>query len=103
MTRRELVERVRGGLRAELPDAALYFNDFSNHDATTDAAHVAHFEETTRFLLDHGAPVLRDLVRFDQTNIRSPARNAGADGRAGRADAAGRRNRLRAVWRVRRS
>jgi GH35 family endo-1,4-beta-xylanase len=43
--------------REELPGVKLYFNDFSNHDATTDADHVAHFEQTTRFLLDHGAPV----------------------------------------------
>ncbi len=43
--------------REELPGVALYFNDFSNHDATTDADHVAHFERTTRYLLDHGAPV----------------------------------------------
>ena len=43
--------------REELPGVPLYFNDFSNHDATTDADHVAHFEKTTRYLLDHGAPV----------------------------------------------
>lgn len=43
--------------RAEMPNAKLYFNDFSNHDATTDADHVAHFEETTRYLLENGAPV----------------------------------------------
>lgn len=43
--------------REELPQAGLFFNDFSNQDATTDADHVAHFEKTTRFLLDHGAPV----------------------------------------------
>ena len=43
--------------RAEMPDAKLYFNDFSNHDATTDADHVAHFEATTQFLIDRGAPV----------------------------------------------
>ncbi|HET7535323.1 MAG TPA: endo-1,4-beta-xylanase, partial [Candidatus Didemnitutus sp.] len=43
--------------REELPKAALFFNDFSNHDATTDRAHVEDFEQTTRFLLDHGAPV----------------------------------------------
>jgi GH35 family endo-1,4-beta-xylanase len=43
--------------REELPGVPLYFNDFSNHDATTDADHVAHFERTTRYLLDHGAPV----------------------------------------------
>lgn len=43
--------------REELPGVKLYFNDFSNHDATTDADHVAHFERTTRYLLDHGAPV----------------------------------------------
>ena len=42
---------------AEMPGAKLFFNDFSNHDATTDADHVAHFEETTQFLLDRGAPV----------------------------------------------
>jgi endo-1,4-beta-xylanase len=43
--------------REELPGAKLYFNDFSNHDATTDADHVEHFEKTTRYLLDQGAPV----------------------------------------------
>jgi endo-1,4-beta-xylanase len=43
--------------RAEMPNAKLYFNDFSNHDATSDADHVAHFEETTRFLLEKGAPI----------------------------------------------
>lgn len=43
--------------REELPGVELYFNDFSNHDATTDADHVEHFERTTRYLLDHGAPV----------------------------------------------
>ena len=43
--------------REELPGAALFLNDFSNQDATTDADHVAHFEKTARFLLDHGAPV----------------------------------------------
>ncbi|MFO1452358.1 MAG: endo-1,4-beta-xylanase [Opitutaceae bacterium] len=43
--------------REELPGVALYFNDFSNHDATTDADHVAHFERTTRYLIDHGAPI----------------------------------------------
>lgn len=43
--------------REENPQAGLFFNDFGNHDATIDRAHVAHFEATTRFLLDHGAPV----------------------------------------------
>lgn len=43
--------------REENPGVELYFNDFSNHDATTDADHVAHFEQTTRYLLDQGAPV----------------------------------------------
>ena len=43
--------------REELPGAALFFNDYSNQDATTDADHVAHFEKTARFLLDNGAPV----------------------------------------------
>jgi GH35 family endo-1,4-beta-xylanase len=43
--------------REELPNTPLFFNDFSNHDATTDADHVAHFEKTARYLIDHGAPV----------------------------------------------
>ncbi len=43
--------------REELPDAKLFFNDFSNHDATTDADHVADYEKNIRFLLDHGAPL----------------------------------------------
>lgn len=43
--------------REVMPDVGLYFNDFSNQDQTTDAKHVQHFEDTTRFLLDHGAPV----------------------------------------------
>lgn len=43
--------------RIAMPKVALYFNDFSNHDATTDREHVQHFEDTTRFLLEHGAPV----------------------------------------------
>lgn len=44
--------------REELPPTVpLYLNDFSNHDATTDGAHVAHFEKTARYLLDHGAPL----------------------------------------------
>jgi GH35 family endo-1,4-beta-xylanase len=40
-----------------MPKVTLVFNDFSNQDATTDREHVAHFEKTARFLLDHGAPV----------------------------------------------
>jgi len=43
--------------RAAMPGVKLYFNDFSNHDQTVDAAHVAHFEKTTQYLLDKGAPV----------------------------------------------
>ncbi len=43
--------------REAFPDAALYFNDFSNHDQVLDAAHVAHFEDTFCFLLANGAPV----------------------------------------------
>ncbi len=43
--------------REELPKAPLFFNDFSNQDATTDRAHVEHFEQTAHFLLDHGAPL----------------------------------------------
>jgi endo-1,4-beta-xylanase len=41
----------------ELPGVGLYLNDFSNHDAVTSADHVAHFEQTARYLLDQGAPV----------------------------------------------
>ena len=43
--------------REAMPDVKLVFNDFSNHDATTDREHVQHFADTTRFLLEHGAPV----------------------------------------------
>lgn len=43
--------------REELPSARLFLNDYSNHDATTDGDHVAHFERTARFLIDHGAPL----------------------------------------------
>lgn len=43
--------------RRALPTAPLYLNDYSNHDATTDRAHVEHFEATTRFLLEKQAPV----------------------------------------------
>jgi peptidoglycan/xylan/chitin deacetylase (PgdA/CDA1 family)/GH35 family endo-1,4-beta-xylanase len=42
----------------ELPGVALFLNDFSNHDAVTSADHVAHFEQTARYLLDQGAPVM---------------------------------------------
>jgi len=43
--------------REAMPKVALFFNDFSNQDATTDREHVQNFEDTTRFLLEHGAPV----------------------------------------------
>ena len=43
--------------REAMPTTRLFFNDFSNHDATTDADHVAHFEKTVRRLLSEGAPV----------------------------------------------
>jgi endo-1,4-beta-xylanase len=43
--------------REELPKSGLFLNDFSNHDAVSDADHVAHFKKTARFLLGHGAPV----------------------------------------------
>lgn len=43
--------------RATMPGVRLVLNDFSNHDATTDREHVQHFEDTTRFLLEQGAPV----------------------------------------------
>ncbi len=43
--------------REELPDAPLYLNDFGNHDQDADPAHVAHFEETARFLQSLHAPI----------------------------------------------
>ncbi|OAM87442.1 endo-1,4-beta-xylanase [Termitidicoccus mucosus] len=42
---------------AAMPGVPLYLNDFSNHDLTTDADHVRHFEETARFLVERGAPL----------------------------------------------
>ncbi len=43
--------------RAAHPTAPLFLNDYGNHDASTDAGHVAHFETTARFLKDQGAPL----------------------------------------------
>jgi GH35 family endo-1,4-beta-xylanase len=43
--------------REELPTRPLFLNDFSNHDLTTDADHVAHFEKTIRRLRADGAPL----------------------------------------------
>jgi endo-1,4-beta-xylanase len=43
--------------RAAHADAPLFLNDYSNHDAGLDAAHVAHFETTARYLKDQGAPL----------------------------------------------
>ena len=43
--------------RAAHARAPLYLNDYSNHDAAVDAAHVAHFETTARYLKDQGAPI----------------------------------------------
>jgi GH35 family endo-1,4-beta-xylanase len=43
--------------RAAHADAPLFLNDYSNHDAGLDAAHVAHFETTARFLAAQGAPL----------------------------------------------
>lgn len=43
--------------RQALPDAPLYLNDYSNHDAVTDRAHAEHFEKTAAFLLEHHAPL----------------------------------------------
>ncbi len=43
--------------RDAMPGKPLYFNDFSNHDITTDPEHVAHYIETAQFLIDGGAPV----------------------------------------------
>ena len=42
---------------AAMPGVRLFYNDFSNHDVTTDADHVADFDATVQFLLGHGAPV----------------------------------------------
>jgi endo-1,4-beta-xylanase len=36
--------------RAAHPEASLFLNDYANHDAGLDAAHVAHFEATARYL-----------------------------------------------------
>ncbi|HNX04073.1 MAG TPA: endo-1,4-beta-xylanase, partial [Opitutales bacterium] len=43
--------------RAAMPGVRLVFNDFSNHDELVDAAHVAHFERSFRYLQAEGAPV----------------------------------------------
>ena len=43
--------------RAAHPNAPLFLNDYSNHDASLDALHVAHFETTARYLKDQGAPI----------------------------------------------
>lgn len=43
--------------RAAHPAAPLYLNDYSNHDAALDPAHVAHFEATARYLQAQGAPL----------------------------------------------
>ncbi len=40
-----------------VPSMPLYLNDWGNHDQTVDGAHVKHFEDTARWLLDHGAPL----------------------------------------------
>ncbi|MDO8540154.1 MAG: endo-1,4-beta-xylanase [Opitutaceae bacterium] len=43
--------------RAAHPSARLVLNDYSNHDASLDAGHVAHFETTARYLREQGAPI----------------------------------------------
>lgn len=43
--------------RAAHPTAPLYLNDYSNHDASLDAAHLAAFETTARYLQAKGAPL----------------------------------------------
>ena len=43
--------------RAAHPTAPLYLNDYGNHDTALDAAHVAHFETTARYLQQQGAPL----------------------------------------------
>jgi endo-1,4-beta-xylanase len=42
---------------AAMPGVRLFYNDFSNHDVTTDADHVANFDATVQFLLGRGAPL----------------------------------------------
>lgn len=43
--------------RSARPDIRLYLNDYGNHDAIENPAHVRHFEETARYLLAEGAPL----------------------------------------------
>ncbi len=43
--------------RAAAAQVPLFLNDYSNHDASLDAGHVAHFETTARYLKDQGAPL----------------------------------------------
>ena len=43
--------------RVAHPAAPLYLNDYSNHDASLDAGHVAAFEATARYLQAQGAPL----------------------------------------------
>lgn len=43
--------------RTAHPTATLVLNDYSNHDASLDAGHVAHFETTARYLKSQGAPL----------------------------------------------
>ncbi len=43
--------------RAAHTRAPLYLNDYSNHDASLDAGHVAHFETTALYLQAQGAPI----------------------------------------------
>lgn len=43
--------------RAAHPTAPLFLNDYGNHDATQEPAHVAHFENTAKYLLAQGAPI----------------------------------------------
>jgi GH35 family endo-1,4-beta-xylanase len=40
-----------------MPKLPLFLNDFSNHDVTTDADHIAYFEGVARTLIDHHAPL----------------------------------------------
>lgn len=43
--------------RRGAPQARLYLNDYGNHDLYADRAHVDHFADTVRFLLEKGAPL----------------------------------------------
>jgi endo-1,4-beta-xylanase len=61
----DLMARFGDGIMAEwfqaarevLPNTPLFLNDWGTHDIDSDPAHVAHFVQTARRLLDQGAPL----------------------------------------------